>query len=76
VLGKPDPISLEGIFTDVYILDKPTAYRRYDIQKLREDPEQIKPSHAERLNGLQLVKSSWGTRQPPYCSIDHLDGEK
>jgi len=34
VLGKPDPISLEGIFTDLHILDKPTAYRRYDIEKL------------------------------------------
>ena len=32
VLGKPEPISLEGIFTDVFILDKPTAYQRHDIR--------------------------------------------
>lgn len=62
VLGKPDPLSLEGIFTDVFILDTPTAYRRYDIEKLRQEPTQIKPSSAERINGLSLVKSSWRTR--------------
>jgi hypothetical protein len=58
VLGKPDPVPLEGIFTDVFILDTPTAYRRYDIEKLRQEPAQIKPSSSERLNGLKLVKNS------------------
>jgi len=62
VLGKPDPISLEGIFTDVFILDTPTAYRRYDIEKLRQEPVQVKASFSERLNGLKLVKNSWRTR--------------
>jgi len=56
VLGKPEPISLEGIFTDAFILDKPTAYQRYDIEELRKDPDRIKPSSIQRRNGLDLVK--------------------
>lgn len=55
VLGKPEPMSLEGIFTDVHILDQPTAYRRYDIEKLREDPKQIEPDEVMRQSGLELV---------------------
>lgn len=56
VLGKPDPVSLEGIFTDVLILDRPTAYRRYDIQELHEDPKRLEPDAAERQSGLELVQ--------------------
>lgn len=61
VLGKPEPISLEGIFTDVFILDKPTAYQRYDIEELKKEPERIKAS-SNRINGLDLVKSIRGRR--------------
>jgi hypothetical protein len=61
VLGKPEPISLEGIFTDVFILDKPTAYQRYDIEELKKEPERIKES-SNRINGLDLVKSVVGRR--------------
>ena len=32
VLGKPEPVSLEGVFTDAYILDRPTALHRFDIE--------------------------------------------
>jgi pyrimidine deaminase RibD-like protein len=60
VLGKPEPISLEGIFTDAFILDKPTAYQRYDIEELRKDPDRL-TSH-QRKNGLDLVKGSGRTR--------------
>jgi hypothetical protein len=56
VLGKPEPVFLEGIFTDVLILDRPTAYRRYDIQKLREDPGHLEPDAVMRQGGLELVK--------------------
>ena len=54
VLGKPEPVSLKGIFTDVYILDKPSAFRRFDVRELKEDDS---PIHgAERKNGLEVVK--------------------
>jgi predicted NACHT family NTPase len=53
-LGQTEPVSLEGIFTDVYILNKPSAFRRFDVQQLMEDDS---PLHeAERKNGLEVVK--------------------
>lgn len=36
ILGNPKPIVIEDIFTDVYILDKLTAFRRFDIEQLKE----------------------------------------
>jgi hypothetical protein len=61
VLGKSEPIPLEGIFTHVFILDKPTAYQRYDIEELKKEPERIKEGSSRR-NGLDLVKSVGRTR--------------
>jgi hypothetical protein len=58
VIGKPEPISLEGIFTDVFILDKPTAYQRYDIAKMRNDATDNKPEAGNRIAGLSLVQQS------------------
>jgi hypothetical protein len=62
VLGKPEPVSLEGIFTDVLILDRPTAYRRYDIQKLVEDPMRLESDTVERQSGLELVEQEGNDR--------------
>jgi hypothetical protein len=38
VLGNPKPINLDEIFTDVCVLDKPTAFRRYDLSDLQSKP--------------------------------------
>jgi predicted NACHT family NTPase len=38
VLGNPKPLNLDEIFTDVYVLDKPTAFRRFDIRELQDRP--------------------------------------
>jgi len=54
VLGKSEPMTLEGLFTDVFILDKPTAYHRFDISRLRADPELLE--REKRQHGLDLVK--------------------
>ncbi len=54
VLGKPEPMSLEGLFTDVYILDKPTAFHRFDISQLRADPDSLQ--YEKRQHGLDVVK--------------------
>jgi hypothetical protein len=35
ILGSPSSVLLEGIYTDVYLLDKPTAYKRHNIDNLR-----------------------------------------
>jgi len=49
ILGKPKPASLEGVFTDVYLLDQPSAYRRFDLRALREDSAMLEK--AERIKG-------------------------
>jgi len=60
VLGHPRPVPLEGVFTDVYLLDWPTALRRFDLDQLLEDPLLLKPS--ERIDGLELVRGPEGQR--------------
>jgi hypothetical protein len=62
ILGKHEPVSLEGIFTDVLILDRPTAYRRYDIKKLREEARQLEEDTVKRQSGLELVKQPQNQR--------------
>lgn len=59
VLGKPDPVPLEGIFTDVYILDRLTARLRYDMDELRQhghDRDDLRRSPQDRIPGLDLVR--------------------
>ncbi|MBM4424187.1 MAG: NACHT domain-containing protein, partial [Chloroflexi bacterium] len=58
VLGKPDPVAVEGIYTDVHILDRPTALRRFDIEQLRKEHEETRSlrGQAERQNALGLAK--------------------
>lgn len=57
ILGVPSPVPLDGIYTDVRVLDKPTAYTRYDIQKLKE-------SHSY---------SGWGYMDKIHRSVNALD---
>lgn len=57
VLGMSDPVPLEGIFTDVRILDRPSALRRLDIEKLRADPGTL-DRLGRRIDGLKLVSDS------------------
>lgn len=61
VLGKLESVPLEGIYTDVYILDQPTASRRFNIDILREDPARIEDD-TTRINGLDLVKQAQSKR--------------
>jgi hypothetical protein len=57
IMGMSEPVPLEDIFTDVYLLDRPSALRRYDIAKLvsEENPTQELLAHTTRINGLRLV---------------------
>lgn len=52
VLGMSEPVLLEDIFTDAFILDKPTAFRRFDIEQLQKDPDQLE---AKRISALRIV---------------------
>src|SRR3989440_722094 len=58
IMGMAKPVPLDDIFTDAYMLDKPTAFGRFDIERLKQgaaDPD-APPPDAERINGLRLVR--------------------
>jgi len=55
ILGNPAPVPLEGVFTDVYILDKPSAFRRFDIQDMECDWENTREQGMQRQHGLEVV---------------------
>ena len=38
LLGNPKRIEIEEIYTDVYVLDKPTAFHRFDLEELHSRP--------------------------------------
>jgi len=40
MLGIPSPVSVEGIYTDLHFLDKPTAFHRYDIVRLQREHDE------------------------------------
>ncbi len=35
IIGMAEPVALADIFTHVFLLDKPSAWRRYDIEQLQ-----------------------------------------
>lgn len=57
VLGNPKPIILSDIYTDLFILDQPTASRRYDVEQLRKDAKsKIQPhSSIKRKSAFRLI---------------------
>ncbi len=60
LLGYPRPISIEGVFTDVYTLDQLTAFRKYEITEFQS---KVFERDALRLNEprrplLNLVSQS------------------
>jgi hypothetical protein len=58
IMGMAEPVPLDDIFTDAYMLDKPTAFGRFDIERLKQmsaDPDKP-PPQAKRINGLRLVR--------------------
>lgn len=61
LLGKPAPVPLSGIFSDVYVLDRITARQRHHFDDLRNDPDRPM-RYAERVAGLALIKTSKNRR--------------
>lgn len=58
VLGREDDFFLGDIFTDVYILDKVSAYRRFNLEELRSKTPGRDAFHlgsSDRKNGLGIV---------------------
>ncbi|ALG68408.1 NACHT domain-containing protein [Beggiatoa leptomitoformis] len=56
LLGTNEAVELEGIFTDTYILDKVSAFQRFDITELEKEPEKLSYREKERQNGFELIK--------------------
>ncbi len=56
IFGQPRPVPLEDIFTDVYILERPEAFRRFDIRQLRADPDRL--DEHTRIHGRTLLRQS------------------
>lgn len=59
VLGKSQPVELEGIFTDVYLLDELAARRHYNIDELQKRGEDHMGFHHQkqkRFDGINLIK--------------------
>lgn len=58
IMGMAEEVPLDDIFTEAYLLDKPTAFSRFDIERLKQasaDPKAPPPT-AKRVGGLALVK--------------------
>jgi predicted NACHT family NTPase len=60
IFGQPRPVSLENIFTEVYVLEKPTAFRRFDIDELERDPEVLQDE--KRIHGRTLLRQQAAQR--------------
>src|SRR5215213_2594468 len=58
LFGKSQPVPLEGIFTNVYILDEIMARRRFDIEVLKQKQSQLldREQNIRRYSGMELVK--------------------
>ncbi len=57
LLGNPKPIMIENIFVDAYVLDRPTAFQRFNIRELQSRPLERESLWLERkrLPALRLA---------------------
>ena len=63
VLGSTQPVDLDEIFTDVHVLEKPQAFKRFDMGQLHElqrEPDRLKAG--ERTPGIRVVQRRMGHR--------------
>src|ERR1043165_94135 len=57
IMGMAEPVPLDDIFSEAYLLDKPTALGRFDIERLKQisAAPDAPPQNAQRIGGLTLV---------------------
>lgn len=60
ILGKATPVPLDGMYTDVYLLDELTARQRFNIDELKKRFQSRfdRLTGSERREGLALVQES------------------
>lgn len=58
ILGKNEPVLLDGIFTDVFMYDRPLALRRFTVENMQKWFSQTNKTDegVKREKGLDLVK--------------------
>lgn len=58
LLGNPTPIDVESIYTDVEVLDKLSAMRRFNFEDIKGKPIDYDPLNIEarRMSALEIVK--------------------
>jgi len=60
IFGMARPVSLSAIYTDVFVLDRPTALCRFSLEALQESYREAGREralcHGERQSGLSLVQ--------------------
>jgi hypothetical protein len=62
IFGQREPVSLEGIFTDVYLRDRPSAWRRFQVEELEKAYKkgELQEQPTERQRGLEVArKNRW-----------------
>jgi hypothetical protein len=57
IMGMAESVPLDNIFTDVYLLDQPTAFGRFELEVLERSYADLdaEPSDLDRKNGLGTV---------------------
>jgi len=56
IFDNSESTPLEGIFTDLYILDKPLALRRYSLDDLQASDQKLRGHEMQRCEGIEVVK--------------------
>jgi predicted NACHT family NTPase len=57
IIGMAEPVALADIFTDAYLLDKPSAWRRYNIDELKHQVQSEGEQRREqRHDALDLIR--------------------
>ncbi len=59
IFGMSKPVPLNNIFTDLYLLDKPIAWRRHGIEELQKQTqtEVLPEQNQKRHPGIDLVRA-------------------
>jgi len=57
LLGRPKPIYIDNIYTDIYIIDKLSAFSRFGIDNLEilRDASLAPDNSRKRINALRLL---------------------
>lgn len=58
IFGQPAPVTLENIFINLYVIDKPTAWHHYNVEQLQRDYLLYEQTNRrlKREDSLDLVK--------------------